>query len=399
MKRKIKQLNWKRNLITKKIKYFIFMKFLSFIFFFVKRRNEIINLDSVKKVLIIRNDCIGDMIVTTPFIRCLSNAGYKVYISSRKSSLDILDGNPYISDCFLYQDRKLNNLVDSIRTIRKHQFDLSIDARFHRRLDLKHLIFCCLIKTNSLLSYNKSNIKAFNISLPYYKPNDHVTNQLKYYLDNLNIKYDLFNYDIYINPSQNQNVTDFINRYIYPNKFVVINPFGSSEYRCLSGSQLQGICDLFKKHYQDYKIVLIGEGKKFEKLSLLDTIKFKSETIMDVTPLIKRADLVISIDTSIVHIASAFSTKCISIYMEPLAPNLVNLKSIYSREYSDYKYLRQDLFLDGKYIKKYKPRLEFQINKDLWAPNNINGRQLVFDANSIESVEVQKILESIKKYI
>lgn len=58
--------------------------------------------------------------------------------------------------------------------------------------------------------------------MPYYKPNDHVTNQLKYYLDNLNIKHDLFNYDIYINPSQNQNVTDFINRYIYPNKFVVI---------------------------------------------------------------------------------------------------------------------------------------------------------------------------------
>lgn len=85
--------------------------------------------------------------------------------------------------------------------------------------------------------------------------------------------------------------------------------------------------------------------------------------------------------------------------MEPLAPNLVNLKSIYSREYSDYKYLRQDLFLDGKYIKKYKPRLEFQINKDLWAPNNINGRQLVYDTNSIELVEVQKLLESIKKYI
>ena len=120
---------------------------------------------------------------------------------------------------------------------------------------------------------------------------------------------------------------------------------------------------------------------------------------MDVTPLIKRADLVISVDTSIVHIASAFSTKCISIYMEPLAPKLVNLKSIYNREYSDYKYLRQDLFLDGKYIKKYKPRLEFQINKDLWAPNNINGRQLVYDANSIESLEVQKLLESIKKYI
>lgn len=399
MKKKIQYLNWKRNFITKKVKYLIYIKFLSFIVFFLRKRKKIINDNKIKKVLVIRNDFIGDMIVTTPFLRYLSNAGYEVYVSSRKNSLAILDGNPNIAGCFLYHDKKLIDLIKSLKIIRTHKFDLAIDARFHRRLDLKHLFYCCLIKTEILLSYNKSSIRSFNISLPYYRANAHVTNQLKYYLDNLNIKYHLFDYDIYINPSKNKYVTEFINRYIGSSKLIVINPYGSSEYRCLSDSQLQGICNLFKSYYHDYKTVLIGEGDNFEKLLLPNTIKFNSKTIMDVIPLIKRAELVLSVDTSIVHIASAFSTKCISIYMEPLAPDAKNLKSIYSRQFSDYKYLKQDLFLDGKYIKKYKPRLEFQINKDLWAPNNINGRQLVYDANSIESVEVQKLLESIKKYI
>jgi len=75
------------------------------------------------------------------------------------------------------------------------------------------------------------------------------------------------------------------------------------------------------------------------------------------------------------------------------------LKSIYSRQFSDYKYLKQDLFLDGKYIKKNNPNFDFQINKDLWAPNDINGKQIVFIANSIKSIETKKLIESIKEYI
>ncbi|OTQ04165.1 hypothetical protein B6D12_11880, partial [Gilliamella apicola] len=74
MKKKIQYLNWKRNFITKKVKYLIYIKFLSFIVFFLRKRKKIINDNKIKKVLVIRNDFIGDMIVTTPFLRYLSNA-------------------------------------------------------------------------------------------------------------------------------------------------------------------------------------------------------------------------------------------------------------------------------------------------------------------------------------
>ena len=77
-------MNWKRNFITKKAKYLIYIKFLSFIVFFLRKRKKIINDNKIKKVLVIRNDFIGDMIVTTPFLRYLSNAGYEVYVFSRK---------------------------------------------------------------------------------------------------------------------------------------------------------------------------------------------------------------------------------------------------------------------------------------------------------------------------
>lgn len=400
LNQKFRQLNWKRNFITKKIKYFIFIKFLSLFTIFLRSKKNSLIPCSVKKVLVIRNDCIGDMIVTTPFIRYLSMAGYKVYVSSRKNSLEILSNNPYVTDCFLYDDGTFSKLMRSLKIIRKHQFDLAIDARFHRRLDLKHLFFCIFVKTSHLLSYNKSNIKSFNISLPYYKTTEHVTNQLKYYLDYLDINYDSFGYDIFIDSIKDKDVDLFINNNIKPKeKFVVINPYGGSDYRCLSELQILMLCNLFKSYYQEYRIVIIGQGGNFDKLCIPGTIKFQSPLILDVFPLIKKADLVISVDTSIVHVASAFSTKCISIYMEPLLPKPDNLKSIYSREFSNYKYLLQDLFLDKAYIKKHNPNLDLQINKDIWSPNDINSKQIVFYSNSVKTINPDILVKSIKEYI
>ncbi|OCG36713.1 glycosyltransferase family 9 protein [Gilliamella sp. Gris1-4] len=400
LNQKFRQLNWKRNFITKKIKYFIFIKFLSLFTIFLRSKKNSLIPCSVKKVLVIRNDCIGDMIVTTPFIRYLSMAGYKVYVSSRKNSLEILSNNPYVTDCFLYDDGTFSKLMRSLKIIRKHQFDLAIDARFHRRLDLRHLFFCIFVKTSHLLSYNKSNIKSFNISLPYYKTTEHVTNQLKYYLDYLDINYDSFGYDIFIDSIKDKDVDLFINNNIKPKeKFVVINPYGGSDYRCLSELQILMLCNLFKSYYQEYRIVIIGQGGNFDKLCIPSTIKFQSPSILDVFPLIKKADLVISVDTSIVHVASAFSTKCISIYMEPLLPKPDNLKSIYSREFSNYKYLLQDLFLDKAYIKKHNPNLDLQINKDIWSPNDINSKQIVFYSNSVKTINPDILVKSIKEYI
>ena len=78
LKQKFRQINWKRNFLFKKLKYFIKLKIISFLMFLFFKRKSKPNLKVVKKVLVMRNDYIGDMIVTTPIIRSLSKAGYEV---------------------------------------------------------------------------------------------------------------------------------------------------------------------------------------------------------------------------------------------------------------------------------------------------------------------------------
>ena len=84
-------------------------------------------------------------------------------------------------------------------------------------------------------------------------------------------------------------VDSFINQYVKPkSKFVVINPYGGSSYRCLSENQIKQLCYLFDNNYPEYKIIIIGQGNNFEKLSVKESVKFQSSSIKDVIPLIKK---------------------------------------------------------------------------------------------------------------
>ena len=71
---------------------------------------------------------------------------------------------------------------------------------------------------------------------------------------------------------------------------------------------------------KDIAIILVYFGDKYEELKFLEKkykyvyIPKKIESILDTAILIKKSDYVISPDTSIVHIASAFNKKMITIY-------------------------------------------------------------------------------------
>jgi heptosyltransferase-2 len=57
----------------------------------------------VKKLLLVREDHLGDLVLTTPLIKALAQA-YKVDVIARKSNVSILEGNPNIASIFSIED-------------------------------------------------------------------------------------------------------------------------------------------------------------------------------------------------------------------------------------------------------------------------------------------------------
>lgn len=56
------------------------------------------------KILVIRQDHLGDLILTTPLFRALAQAGHHVEVVCRQSSLPVLTGNPHIAGSYGLED-------------------------------------------------------------------------------------------------------------------------------------------------------------------------------------------------------------------------------------------------------------------------------------------------------
>ncbi|MDH4101324.1 MAG: glycosyltransferase family 9 protein, partial [Nitrospirota bacterium] len=108
-----------------------------------------------RKILVVRNDNIGDVICTTPALEALRQAYPKAHIAVlvAKYTKEAVEGNPFVDKVYSYQkakhagfagESKLKAWVDQlrlIRDIRKEKFDIAIGIRSKFTPSLGWLVF------------------------------------------------------------------------------------------------------------------------------------------------------------------------------------------------------------------------------------------------------------------
>ena len=368
----IHELNWKRNFLFKKVKIFTkyFLKYAIAI-----RGEKKLQPSSIKNVLIIRNDLIGDMIATTGLIRNLYLSGYNIHVSSKQQALEIIKHNPYIKSVIIYNDDTIKNLIRTIWHTRKYKFDLAIECKPSQLINIKNLMYYRLLRTRFLLGFNRNRFKIFTNSIYYDVSSHHITKQLEQILLSLGIKdYDELYYEVFIN----NEINTFAISQLPTKSFIVLNPFGSHPHRCLNPNQINNIIQILLSY--GFYIVLIDENQTIN-INHERVIPFNSRGILDIIPVVKNAYLVISVDTSIVHIASAFNKKSIAFYLDPPPQYLT---------YFENKELLKDKLSHDVY--KFEFRLKYNISETdadsireffpitriYWNPNNPMAKQIIF---------------------
>ena len=368
----IHELNWKRNFFSKKVKIFTkyFLKYAIAI-----RGEKKFQPSSIKNVLIIRNDLIGDMIATTGLIRNLYLSGYNIYVSSKQQALEIIKHNPYIKSVITYNDDTIKNLIKTIWHTRKYKFDLAIECKPSQLFNIKNLIYYRLLRTRFLLGFNRNRFKIFTNSIYYDVSSNHITKQLEQILLSLEINdYDDLHYDLFIN----NEINTFSTNQLPTKPFIVLNPFGSHLHRCLNPNQIRNIIKILLK--QDFYIILIDRNQTIN-INHNRVILFNSRGILDIIPVIRNAYLVISVDTSIVHIASAFNKKSIVFYLDPPLQYLTyfeskeSLKEKLSHDVYKFEFrLKYNISeTDANSIREF-----FPITRIYWNPKNPMAKQIIF---------------------
>ncbi|MGL4391948.1 MAG: glycosyltransferase family 9 protein [Fusobacteriaceae bacterium] len=309
-----------------------------------KKREEI-KKENIKKVFF-GSGRIGDYVLKTPFIRELGKVeGLELTIETDNITSELIKYNPYIKEIKILPPKKIKpikilRILERLKSAYQYRkkFDLYID--FGSDINFFNILYIKIlqprysiggdriekygIKKNELTifnAYKKSELTIFN---KYKKNIDHKPGA-EFYLDFLEPLKKIFNldltnqkYEIHLNELENKYKNYFDKKNYYN---LVFNFTGSSKRHTLTFEDtkyfLENIPLLNKKikiHvlsmpniYDDLKI-------KFEKLNL-ERVELlpKTEKISEAAAILKYADMLFSVDTGVIHIASAFNIPIVEI--------------------------------------------------------------------------------------
>lgn len=109
------------------------------------------------KVLIVRFSSIGDIVLTTPVVRCLKQQvdNIEIHYLTKNNFISVIENNPYIDKIHTIG----NDLKSLIPLLKQENFDLVIDLHHNvRTLRLKYFL------GKKSVSFNKFNWKKFLIT-------------------------------------------------------------------------------------------------------------------------------------------------------------------------------------------------------------------------------------------
>ncbi|MBN2273626.1 MAG: glycosyltransferase family 9 protein [Bacteroidales bacterium] len=261
------------------------------------------------KFLIIRFSSIGDIVLTTPVIRCLKQQvnGSIVHYAVKKQFLPLLQANPYIDKIHCFD----NNLNAFIRELKNEGFDYIIDLHHNLRTLLIKSRLRILDFSFPKLNYKKWLIVNFKIDR---LPRIHIVDRYMKTLALFDVVNDGKGLDYFIPEGDAMDIgklpADFRNGYVA----LVVGAKHATKQ--LPVDKLISLCSLINK-----PIVLLG-GK--EDVSAGEAIAQNAKgpvynacgqfSINQSASLVQQARLVICPDTGLMHIAAAFRKKIISIW-------------------------------------------------------------------------------------
>lgn len=269
------------------------------------------------KFLILRFSSIGDIVLTTPVIRCLKKqvADAVVHYATKKSYRTLLENNPNIDKFFLL-DESDNALIAQLK-----------DEKYDYVIDLHHNIRTFKIKLKlgvKSFSFDKLNWQKWllvNLKIDRM-PNVHIVDRYLKTIESFGVKNDDKGLDYFI-PDKDQfeiNLQGFGN-HSNINGYSVYAIGGQHFTKKLPLPKMVQLCKTIK-----IPVVLVGGSEDFEKgEALINALRsdFWPGLVINTcgkcnlnqsASIIQKAEIVYTHDTGMMHVAAALKKKVLSIW-------------------------------------------------------------------------------------
>lgn len=279
------------------------------------------------KFLILRFSSIGDIVLTTPVIRCIKTQypNAEVHFATKKQFKVLVENNPYIDKYHLLE----KSLSPFIKTLQSEDYDYVIDLHNNLRTSIIKLRL-----GKKSLSFDKLNFKKWllvNLKINQM-PEIHIVDRYLETVKSLGVKNDSKGLDYFIPEKDKVQIKE---------PYVAYAIGGQHFTKKLPANRIIEVCQKI-----DGKIMLLG-GKE-DNAAAEEIEHALGEKIINScgkynlnqsASLVQQAEYIITHDTGLMHIASALKKKVISIWGNTVPefgmyPYLTEFKIIENKELS-----------------------------------------------------------------
>ena len=278
------------------------------------------------KILVIRFSSIGDIVLTTPVIRCLKNQidSVEIHVLTKKKFSSLYKTNPHINKVYEYDD----SLKKNIEELRLENYDYIADLQKNKR-SLR--VTRALHKPHNSfpkLNFKKFLLTTFKINL---MPDIHIVDRYFKAVEKLGVKNDYQGLDFFISEKNDYPLSKLPENFQKGYHAFVIG--GTYKTKILPAVK---VIEVIKKLNEP--VILLGGPDDVERAEeILSAVSCQLSAISLVgkinleqsASIVKKAKSVLTNDTGLMHIAAAFHKNIVSVWgntvpelgMYPYLPN------------------------------------------------------------------------------
>lgn len=289
-------------------------------------------LDDIDKILIIKLDHIGDMVLATPLFRSIKERYPKINIDIMLSerAIGVVENSPYIRNIYIYESsdydrgRKRNQevLIKNMNTmcsIRNSQYEVCLNLRD----DGKNIMIQKLLNIKTLISYNNDTVypELLDICL-YNKKKLHAIYSDFELLKAIDVKMPSHVYPEIFTTEREE---EWVEEFCYENKIqntdivIGISMGGGWRLNWWPEENYRGLCKRLVEYHKRIKLVFIGgraEAKEFKWVN--DGEQYISAlgmtSIGQLAALAKKFDIIVTNDGGPMHVMSTANKPLIALF-------------------------------------------------------------------------------------
>ncbi len=286
------------------------------------------------KILVIRFSSIGDIVLTTPVIRCLKNqiSDVEIHVLTKKKFSSLYKTNLYINKVYEYDD----SLKKNIEELKLENYDYIVDLQKNKR---SIRVTRALHKPHSSfpkLNFKKFLLTTFKINL---MPDIHIVDRYFKAVEKLGVTNDYQGLDFFISEKNDYPLSELPENFQKGYHAFVIG--GTYKTKILPAVKIVEIIQKLNE-----PVILLGGPDDVERANEILSKISKSQQLSNSATqqlinlvgkinleqsasIVKKAKSVLTNDTGLMHIAAAFHKNIVSVWgntvpelgMYPYLPN------------------------------------------------------------------------------